>query len=225
MAVLPKVIVHNSISLDGSLTGFEADLGVHYSIAGDYKPNAHLIGSNTVRVGAELYGTMPAEEKSDFKKVKRGSTLPYWAIIDSAGSLTGKLHTCRRFEYCRDVIVFHSASTPQEYIDHLEEREYDHHASGEDKVDLKGALEVLATRYGVKRVLTDTGRILSNLLLEQGLVSEVSLLVHPVIVGEKSYKIFGGIQRGFKMKLMKEEKRPNGLVWLVYKIGNPSGLP
>jgi len=96
LTMLPKVIIHNSISLDGSLTGFEADLGAHYGIARDYKPDAHLIGSNTVRVGAELYGAIPPEESSDFKKVKRSPTLPYWAIIDSAGSLMGKLHTCRR---------------------------------------------------------------------------------------------------------------------------------
>jgi len=221
--MLPKVIIHNSISLDGSLTGFEADLGAHYGIAGNYKPDAHLIGSNTVRVGAELYGAIPPEESSDFKKVKRSPTLPYWAIIDSTGSLMGKLHTCRRFEYCRDVIVFHSASTPQEYIAHLKEREYDHQESGEDKVDLKGVLETLASRYGVKRVLTDTGRILSNLLLEQGLVSEVSLLVHPVIVGEKSYPMFRGLRGGFQMKLIKEEKRPHGLALLVYRVVNATG--
>jgi len=209
--------------LDASLTGFEADLGAHYGIAKDYKPDAHLIGSNTVRAGAELYGAIPAEESTDFKKAERSPTLPYWAIIDSTGSLMGRLHTCRRFEYCRDVIVFHSASTPQEYIAHLREREYDHHESGECKVDLKMVLEILASRYGAKIVLTDTGRILGNLLLEQGLVSEVSLLVHPVIVGEKSYPMFRGLRGGFQMKLIREEKRPHGLAWLVYRVVNATG--
>ena len=55
IVVLPKVIVHNSVSLDGSLTNFMPDMGLHYQIAGDYKPDAHLIGSNTVKVGVELY--------------------------------------------------------------------------------------------------------------------------------------------------------------------------
>jgi hypothetical protein len=46
--VLPKVIIHNSVSLDGSLTDFEPNMGLHYQIAGNYPPDAHLIGSNTV---------------------------------------------------------------------------------------------------------------------------------------------------------------------------------
>jgi len=90
-------------------------------------------------------------------------------------------------------------------------------------VDLKRMLETLASRYGVKKVLTDTGRILSTLLLAQGLVSEVSLLVHPVIVGEKSYPMFRGLRGGFPMKLINEEKRPHGLAWLVYRVANATG--
>ena len=54
--MLPKVIIHNSVSLDGSLTDFEPNMALHYQIAGNYKPDAHLIGSNTVKVGTELYG-------------------------------------------------------------------------------------------------------------------------------------------------------------------------
>ena len=53
--MLPKVVIHNSVSLDGSLTGFEPDMQLHYQIAGSYKPDAHLIGSNTVKVSVELY--------------------------------------------------------------------------------------------------------------------------------------------------------------------------
>jgi len=33
--------------------------------------------------------------------------------------------------------------------------------------------------------LTDTGKILGNLLIKQGFASELSLLIHPVIVGKK----------------------------------------
>jgi 2,5-diamino-6-(ribosylamino)-4(3H)-pyrimidinone 5'-phosphate reductase len=53
--MLPKVVVHNSISLDGSLTGFEPNMQLHYKIAGDYRADANLIGSKTVSAGIELY--------------------------------------------------------------------------------------------------------------------------------------------------------------------------
>ena len=40
-----KLIMHNSISLDGSFTDFEVNMGLHYQIASTYKADASLIGS------------------------------------------------------------------------------------------------------------------------------------------------------------------------------------
>jgi 2,5-diamino-6-(ribosylamino)-4(3H)-pyrimidinone 5'-phosphate reductase len=219
--VLPKVIIHNSVSLDSSLTGFEPDMRSHYQIAGSYKPQIHLIGSHTVRVGVELFGNgVPAEEDKDFEAPKRDRSLPYWVIPDTRGTLKGLLHACRRFDYCRDILVFASEATPREYIEYLGERKYRCFVVGKDHVDLRGALELLYEKFKVRRVLTDTGRILGNLLLEQGLVDELSLLYHPVIVGEKGYNIFGNMQQSPTLKLKKQEEIGTGLVWLVYRVIN-----
>jgi riboflavin biosynthesis pyrimidine reductase len=68
--------------------------------------------------------------------------------------------------------------------------------------------------------LTDTGRILGNLLVKQGLVSELSLLIHPVIVGKKSYNIFGDINENISLKLKKQRTFPQGYLWLVYSTKN-----
>ncbi len=88
--MLPKVVVHNSISIDGSLTNFEPNMKLHYQIAGSYKPNVHLIGSNTIKAGVEMYENgIPAEEQTDFAKPRRNKDLPLWAIPDSSGKLKG----------------------------------------------------------------------------------------------------------------------------------------
>ena len=217
--MLPKIIVHNSVSLDGSLTGFEPNMGLHYKIAGDYRPDIHLIGSTTIKKGIEMYGDgVPPEEKADFNKPKRNKNLPWWVIIDTRGALKGLLHTCRRFELCRDVIVLVSAKTPKSYLTHLKERNYDYHIAGKDHVNLKKALELLSKKYKAKSILTDTGRVLGNLLLNQGFVSEISLLVHPVIVGNKSYDIFSGIKGNIKLRLCREEVLEKEYVRLVYKV-------
>ncbi len=219
--MLPKVVVHNSISLDGSLTGFEPNLQLHYQIAGDYRAGANLIGSNTVSAGVELYEDgVPPEERVDFEKPKRDAGLPYWVILDTEGKLKGLLHTCRRFELCRNVIVLISEATPEKYVEHLQERKYDYHVMGKRHVDLERALELVSSTYGVKRVLADTGRVLGNFLLERGLASDLSLLVHPVIVGKKAYNIFGNIQKNINLKLYKKKVYPKGYVWLNYKIKN-----
>lgn len=217
--MLPKVIVHNSISLDGSLTGFQPNMALHYRIAGSYKAKAHLIGSETVKTGVELFEkTIPLEQKKDFYKPQRDNNLPYWVIADSTGKLRGLLHTCRRFEFCRDVIVLVSETTPKQYLDHLNERNYTYHVVGKDHIDLAKSLELLSSEYKIKRILTDTGRILSNLLINQGLVSELSLLLHPVIVGRSSYNLFADINGNIALSLSKREILSHGYLWLVYKI-------
>jgi 2,5-diamino-6-(ribosylamino)-4(3H)-pyrimidinone 5'-phosphate reductase len=209
------------MSLDGSLTGFQPDMGVHYQIAGSYKAQANLIGSNTVKSGVELFGQgNVSEEKSDFEKPERDGKLPYWVLIDSGAVLKGLLHICRRFEYCRDVVLLVSESTSKDYLTYLKERNYDYYVVGKEHVDLRNTLELLSDKLKAKKVLVDSGRILGNLLVEQGLVDELSLLVHPVIVGEKAYSIFGNIKQAPILKLKKQEQLENGLVWLVYKVNN-----
>ncbi|MGA1873645.1 MAG: dihydrofolate reductase family protein [Thermoplasmatota archaeon] len=215
--MLPRVILHNSISLDGSLTGFEPDMETHYRIAGDFKAGVHLIGSNTAVTGFELFGGPPPEEEKDRRRPERDEGLPYWTVIDTKGRLKGLLHGLRSFEYCRDVVVLVSKRTSENYLEYLREREYRYHLVGEEHVDLVRALELLHTEYGAKTVLCDTGKVLGDLLLEKGLVSEVSLLVHPIIVGKSSYNMFGDIKGNIGMKLKNSKAFDTGCVWNVYE--------
>lgn len=214
-----EVILHNSISLDGSLTDFEPHMGLHYRIAGEYNPQIHLIGSNTILKGIELYGEgVPPEEESDFEQPQRDSHLPYWALVDTGGSLKGILHTCRRFEFCRDVVVLVSEKTPKSYLDFLRERHYDFYILGRDHVNLKRALELFSKTFLAERVLVDTGKILGNRLLNEGLVTKISLLVHPVIVGQRAYSMFSGVDKNITLKLLRKEILEKGYVWLEYKV-------
>lgn len=215
----PEIIIHNSISTDGSLTGFMPDMELHYRIAGQYNPDAHLIGSATVVAGNEMFGEgIPEEKPDDFIAPDRDHSLPWWVIIDSGARLKGMLHTCRRFEYCRDVIMLVSEITPDDYIRNLEERKFKFIIAGKDKVDLKCAIQLLQEKFNIHKILTDTGMILSNLLMNLGLVSEISLLIHPLIVGRKCYPMFSEIKGNINLKLSKSERFENGCIWNVYNI-------
>jgi len=217
--MLPKVIIHNSISIDGSLTDFDVNMPLHYQIAGSFKANMHLVGSNTAKIGIDMFlEEIPKENEDDFKKPNKEGML--WAIPDSTGKLKGLLHILRQSEYCRDVVIFVSEHTPSDYISYLKERDYDYHIIGKTKCDLKKALEFLKEKYDAKTILTDTGRILSNLLLEQELVSQISLLVHPIIVGKKSYNMFGNLNNSLKLNLIKKEFLDQNYIWLVYEFEN-----
>lgn len=214
-----EIIIHNSVSLDGSLTGFIPDMELHYKIAGSYKPDAHLIGSETIIKGIDMFGEgIPDEVNEDFTTPQREPGLPWWVIVDSCGKLKGVLHTCRRFEYCRDLIILVSESTPGDYITHLKERNYKYITSGKEKVDIKKAIELLNRKFNIIRILTDTGKVLGNILINMGIVNELSLLVHPLITGGECYPIFSDITKNPNLMLKKAEKVENGCVWLVYSV-------
>jgi len=214
----PYVILHNSVTLDGSLTGFMPDMELHYRLAGGFHPDALLIGSQTIIQGQKMFGDgIPAELPEDFEQPARDSALPWWVIIDSTGRCKGMLHTCRRFEYCRDVILLISEHTPEDYVRHLEERRYRYIRTKGKKVALPEALVLLAGTYDVNRILADTGRVLGNLLLDARLVDEVSLLIHPLIRGREAYGMFSDVSAEVSLSLVREDRFDNGCIWMVYK--------
>jgi 2,5-diamino-6-(ribosylamino)-4(3H)-pyrimidinone 5'-phosphate reductase len=191
---------------------------LHYKIAGKYNPDAHLIGSNTIKTGIELFGNSPPEEKKDFKKPHRDNKHPFWVIPDTNGILKGLLHEVRSFEFCRDVVILVSKQTPDDYIDYLKKRNYDIQVVGNKKIDLNKTLEVLNKKYNVKIILTDTGKILGNHLINQGFVREISLLIHPIIVGKNSYNIFSSINKNIILELSRYEILSNNYIWINYKV-------
>lgn len=214
-----KVIIHSSVSLDGSLLGFKVDMAAHYRIVGSYKADIHLIGSNTAAAGLKMFNPrVPKEQEKDFVKPKRSRKLPLWVIPDTAGKLQGKLHVLRRFELCRDVVVLAANATPKSYLRYLTERNYDWHYMGKRPLDYSQVLKLLAKTYGAKTVLTDTGKMLNGILLNAGLVDEISLLVHPVIVGSKRFPLLDDVKAGLELKLIKNKPVGKNGLWLIYKV-------
>jgi 2,5-diamino-6-(ribosylamino)-4(3H)-pyrimidinone 5'-phosphate reductase len=215
-----KTIMHNSISLDGSFIDIDVDMGLHYQLASRFKADAHLIGSETVRAGGALFG-IPTERESDLVKPERDTGLPYWIIVDSTGKTKGLLHTCRSFEFCKDVIVLISRETPAEFIDYLKERHYDYLISGDRRVNLEKAYNALTENYGINTILVDSGPALNGVLLDNGLIDEISLLVFPVLVGKRSDKRLAQVNIGDQsvgLRLLEHEYLDKGIVSLRYQV-------
>ncbi len=61
--MLPKVVVYNSVSVDGAIKDFDVDIGLHYEVLGQMGADALLAGSATARSGIELFNkSVPPEE-------------------------------------------------------------------------------------------------------------------------------------------------------------------
>ena len=220
----PHVIVHNTVSLDGSIDGFEVDLGLHYGLAAELATQATLVGSGSARKSFELFGPAPEETEADRRPPTGREGKPLWFIPDSGGSLNGRLHAFRRFEECRDCVVLVSERTPAGYLDYLESRGYAHHCLGQDRVDLARGVELVAERYGVERLLVDSGPSLVSALLSRGLVDQLSLIIVPTVTGRSGRRLFDAVEApvGLQLVQRREEQGCQVLLFDVRGRAEPS---
>jgi 2,5-diamino-6-(ribosylamino)-4(3H)-pyrimidinone 5'-phosphate reductase len=218
--MLPKVVMYNSVSVDGAIKDFDVDIALHYEVAGRIGAQVMLAGSDTAKSGIELLmKKAPEEQPSDCIKpvIKEGDCRPYWAIADSRAKLMGLLHVYRQSGYGKDVIILVSSTTPKRYLKYLKERNYDYIVAGSDHVDYRAALEELNRWYGFGTIVTDTGGVLASVLLDKSLVNELHLFVAPQIVGKKAVTLFRSLNHPVKLKLMQTENI-KGHALLIYKV-------
>jgi 2,5-diamino-6-(ribosylamino)-4(3H)-pyrimidinone 5'-phosphate reductase len=215
--------MHNQISLNASLTNFTVNMKLHYQILGTLNADAHLIGSNTAKTGlTEFLDEIPKETPPDHEPptLQPIDTRPYWVLIDSHAQLHNLLHIFRQFDYCKDFIVLITPNTPKDYKTYLQNRQYNTIITGTNHINLKQALEKLYSDYQIKTIVTDTGQTLNSILLQQGLLDEISLIIAPDIVGTNQLNVFKNLQ--FKEDLYKldliKSKTYNHFIHLHYKV-------
>jgi 2,5-diamino-6-(ribosylamino)-4(3H)-pyrimidinone 5'-phosphate reductase len=225
--MLPRVILHTATSLDGRITNFPADLGLYYSLAARWNPDAVLFGSETVLAAARADPSLevPPEHDEIFTPPKEAKTdpRPLLVIADSRGRVRC-WDAIRKWPYMRDVLALCSSATPQEYLGYLEDRRIGTIVAGSDRIDMHGALESLNRQHGVKLLRVDSGGTLNSVLLHAGLVDQVSVLIHPFIAGGKadptlSDPLKAGIgELQIPLRLQSTEVVGNGVVWARYTV-------
>jgi 2,5-diamino-6-(ribosylamino)-4(3H)-pyrimidinone 5'-phosphate reductase len=211
------VVVHNSISADGGVDGFDVDLGLHYGLASTFDADVHLVGSETLlaagmETDAAGGGLEPPDDDPDDRR-------PLLAVVDSRGRVRSWT-ALRDATHWRDRMVALCAdTTPADYLEHLAAHHVDRVVAGDQQVDLARALADLERTYDAKRVLVDSGGKLNGVLLRAGLVDEVSLLVHPQLVSGSS-SMFRTAQPAdpVTLRLASVERQGDGLVWLRYDV-------
>lgn len=226
--MIPWVIIYNAVSLDGRITGFDADVDLYYELAATWDVDAVLMGSNTVLTGfgVKSFETIEESEESFKPRVKDpDDERPLLVIPDSQGQI--RIWTeLLKMPYITDVLVLCSRSTPAEYFDFLDERNINYLVVGYHHVDLEIALDELNTKFGVKKVRVDGGGVLNGVLLRAGLVDEVHILIHPELVGGTTsnsiYQAPDLDEEGTPIKLYldKVEKVKDDIIHLQYKVFN-----
>lgn len=214
----PEVILYNAVSLDMKLTGFEVDMETYYRLASHWNEDATLVGSATILADPD---EIPPETDADFEPhaIDPADARALLVIPDSRG-LVRIWHYLRSLPYWRDCIALVSETTPADYLDYLSKRHIRYIICGSGKVDLPAALKILNEAYKVNTIRADCGGTLNTALLSNGLVDEISYLVHPVIMGRGStvQAIKEPLDRQINLELVSAEKMDQNLVWLRYRV-------
>jgi 2,5-diamino-6-(ribosylamino)-4(3H)-pyrimidinone 5'-phosphate reductase len=222
--MLPRVILHNAVSVDGRIDGFTPDLGQFYELASRWNEDATVVGSNTLLKALEEEQVPEEDDDKSEWTANPDDTSPLLVAVDSRGRL-GRLYPwLRRQPYWRDAMALCSNSTEKSYLAYLHSKHIDYIVAGNEQVDLRAALEELNTCYGVKVVRVDSGGTLNGVLLRAGLVDEISVVINPCLVGgttpgsifrENELASPDGV---IPLNLIHVEKLEGEVIWLCYYV-------
>jgi 2,5-diamino-6-(ribosylamino)-4(3H)-pyrimidinone 5'-phosphate reductase len=213
----PRVVVHNSVSIDGAVAGFDLDPASHYAALGELETNAFLVDAAVALDG--VGDAVPEESEADRapRTVDPADARATWFVVDPAGALEGKLHVVRRYQL-KDVVVLGAASTPASYRAWLAARHYRFHEAGTHAIDLPNALAIVRAEYGVERIVTDVGPAMVPALFTAGVVDELSLLVFPTVVGGTADRLFQRIAAAVTLDLEDAWALESGAIHLRWAV-------
>ena len=221
--MLPHVILHIGMSVDGRIDWGVGDEGLYYELAARFKADAMLTGSRTMLM-AYAAQDMPQEDDEALESRELHPLhVPLLVVVDSRGQVRG-WSQIKKEPYWRNAMALCSRSTPLEYLDYLQKCHVEYVVTGNDRVDLRAALEELNARYGVKTVRVDSGGILNGALLRAGLVDEVSVLIGPCLVGGTTPRsIFvapdlTSAEGVIPLRLIHMEAVRGDTIWLRYEV-------
>ncbi|MBN1148147.1 MAG: RibD family protein [Anaerolineales bacterium] len=239
--MLPRVVIHNGVSVDGRMDGYGSNEWLYYQLAASWGAGAMLSGSNTMLAAFAQFeqaahaaeDSVPgpqAQAEPGAEGQAQGEADDYsrqiLAVVDSRGRIHN-WRTIREQPYWGEVVVLCSQATPRAYIENLAAEGIAFIQCGEERVDLKAALEALYERYGVRLVRVDSGGILNGALLRAGLVDEFSLLISPNLAGGQSpSSVFWATdlalsQEAIPLRLVHCERLEGDYVWLKYELVKP----
>jgi 2,5-diamino-6-(ribosylamino)-4(3H)-pyrimidinone 5'-phosphate reductase len=229
----PRVILHSAVSADGRMDGFRPDLEAYYELAGRFGEDVTLVGSGTLLQSPEREAiSREPDEIPEPKEADPGDDRPILAVPDSGDRVKNWAYL-RSLPFWRDILALSSSTASPEQIDRFRRQHVPYFLSGRTKVDLGAALSAIGGRFGAKTIRVDSGGTLNGVLLRQGLVDEISLLIHPQYVGGISprtlfrAKDLTAAEGVIDLELSGNETLAGGLVWLRYNIVTkfPPGLP
>lgn len=207
----PYVVAHVAISVDGATSGFQPDVGLFYSLIETWGEDVTLAGADTILAQEAALADAPRPGPA--------AGAPLLAVVDGRCRVSA-WDALRECGHWSEVLALRAGSRDPEAPPSLRQTT----TGGEDRVDLSSALSTLGADHGAEVVRVDSGGTLIGALLGEGLVDELSLLVHPVLAG-------GDVRGGWhgpgtipplRLEPMASEPLEGEVAWLRYRVAGTS---
>ncbi len=199
-----------------------------------HEPQAFLEGSNSLVAEGEEPGPLPPfagdphtlyEDYLPENILRRPGHKGWFGIVDGRGRvrLAYKEYPAEEWKGWYALILT-ARRAPPEYLAYLRREEIPYLIAGEERVDLRAALEKMESLLGVERVLSSSPGKLGGALLRAGLVDEIDVELFPAVIGGSDTPgIFGGpaLAPGewpVRLKLHSAQVYGDGRVWLRYEV-------
>jgi 2,5-diamino-6-(ribosylamino)-4(3H)-pyrimidinone 5'-phosphate reductase len=220
--MLPYVILHMGISLDGRMDWGLGSDNPYYELVEQFGADTDISGSNTI-----LQAKFPDNPQKVFGEVydewMKKPGRPTHAIVDSKGKIKN-WEIVKIQPWWKNYIALCSEETPASHLEYLQEVGIAYIIAGKQNVDLRKALTLLNLQFGTQKVRVDSGGILNGVFLRQGLADEVSVIISPTLVGGETPKTMYvapdlETEEGvIGLRLSHVETIRDRYVWLRYKV-------
>lgn len=203
----PKVTLYIAMSLDGKINGFEINKIVYRELESEIDFDTVVMDVDTFKTHHVIF----EETGGNFNQLL--------VLPDNKGIIPRNV--LQEVSSSVNVLVLCSRSTPQDYLNFLEESDIKYMIVGYDVVNLATAFEELNIHFGVKKIAVHADGILNGELLEDDLVEEISVFMHPILVGATNDAVYipGDIEnQNLDLRLLEMKEMENEIICLKYRI-------
>lgn len=226
----PYVICHMCTSVDGKiignrwgkLPGYKHESDLFESTAASFGIGAWLVGTTTMDEFDGRKTKLPRAPKSFIRRDHIANEMTKRLAIgaDSKGVL--------RFQQNEvggdHVVILVTDRVGNDYLAHLQAAGVSYLFCGKKEIDLRAALQKLASRFKVRKLMLQGGGKFNGAMLRAGLVDEISHLTVPVADGgvgvQSMFDIPGDApaKAAATLRLISHTLMPGGVIWARYKV-------
>lgn len=214
----PYVILNAAMTLDGKISTTKGDSRISCDEDLD---RVHRLRKEVDAIMVGIGTVLADDSRLTVRKVEGEN--PIRVVVDSDARVPSE---ARVLDESSDTIVAVSEKADKDDLERLRSLNAQVVVKGKEEVDLPELLEVLSDQ-DVKKLLLEGGSELNWSMLSLGLVDEVRVAVHPVIVGGRGAKSlaegkgFERVSEGIELDLVRTREVGEDLL-LIYEVRESS---